>query len=89
MILIFAGLYHFEPVGEPAYVDVKIDSYEGTKGSYFTVESLTSDKTWKVNAHGSPFSHNYTGPAVLAISKGRCTGITHYNLLHSKRVEKR
>lgn len=83
----FFGPYILEPTDPPKYVDVRIVSYRtGSRGSeYFKVVSVKG-QSWEVGAARGPFSSDYRGPAVLAISRGRWTGKGHFRLLESKTV---
>jgi hypothetical protein len=77
------GLY-FEPTDAPTFENVAVVSYSGgPKNSYFTLESVTSEKSWEVGPESAPFSSNYRGPAILVIRHGRWTGRNHFQLLES------
>ena len=83
LIAVFAGVllcvygpYRFEPRSDFEYEDVTVLPHQAS-GSYrtFTGEVTSLRRTWKVDQDGrGDFPPDYTGPAVLAISRGRWTG---------------
>jgi RelE toxin of RelE / RelB toxin-antitoxin system len=65
-----------EPMDDARCEAVTITAFRYVMGNRqrFTVTSVTSGRTWEVGAANAPFAHEYCGPGVLAIRRGRWTG---------------
>jgi hypothetical protein len=88
ILLCVYGPYRFEPRSDLEYEDVTVLSHlsGGRYPGSFSVRSLRSGGTWKVKDEETrgDFPPDYTGPAVLAISRGRWTGKLHFELYRQK-----
>ena len=80
------GPYMLEPRDDLRYEDAVVLSYQSgvRRAGYFTVVSTTSGKSWEVREIRGRFPHDYRGPAVLAISRGRWTGRVHVGLWNER-----
>jgi hypothetical protein len=74
-----------EPMDDAQCEAVTVTAFHYVMGNRqrFIVTSVTSGKTWEVGAANAPFPHEYRGPGVLAIRRGRWTGKRHLRLYDS------
>ena len=74
-----------EPTDDAQCEPVTVTNFHYVMGNRqrFTVTSVTSGRTWEVGAANGPFPHEYRGPGVLAIRRGRWTGKSHLRLYKS------
>jgi hypothetical protein len=56
--------------------------YSG-RSQHFTIAIVGTDKVREVGAANAPFGHEYRGPAILALRRGRWTGGAHWRLYTS------
>jgi hypothetical protein len=81
---LFIGPELLEPkdVVECEAVTVMSFHYAG-RSQRFTVAIVRTDKVREVGAANAPFGHDYRGPAILTLRRGRWTGGAHWRLFTS------
>jgi hypothetical protein len=57
-----------------------ISYHQGFRSQRFTVSIDGTDRVQEVGAANAPFGHEYRGPAILALRKGRWTGGEHWRI---------
>jgi hypothetical protein len=60
-----------------------ISFHRGFRSQRFTVAIDGTDKVREVGAANGPFGHEYRGPGILALRRGRWTGSEHWRLCTS------
>jgi hypothetical protein len=60
-----------------------ISFHQGFRSQRFTVAIDGTDKVREVGAANAPYGHEYRGPAILALRRGRWTGGQHWRLYTS------
>ena len=81
---VFIGPQMLEPKDVVECEPVTVMSYhQGFRSQRFTVAIDGTNKVRAVGAANTPFDHEYRGPAVLVLRRGRWTGGEHWRLYAS------